>query len=293
MRPHLAYLISLYFHLSLMWLLAAADDAWLPAYAVRSGRALPEVSQAARAQWSPPVIDSRMHHPQPSSVAMAEVAINEPKDVPPELPPTNLDADQRIVLHPPVEELLRRRTTRSVAVAEAPFAEFVADVRDETAPEADGRPMPQLLWGPIPEQEVVAPEPPSQPQAALMERAPAPTAPVLEPGAAPRDAIGANAPSGAQTDRDPKPLPSNPEPVYPEELRRIGIGGSVLLRVVIRPDGFVERVTVERSSGYPALDQSSVTAVQQWRFEPARRGGVPVHFEVRVPITFTIRQTAR
>jgi protein TonB len=290
MRPPLAYLLSLCFHLSLMWLIAAADDAWLPGFAVRSGHSQPADSQAARARWSPPVLDSRLHSAAPVPVAIAMIPIPDAPERPPELPMTVLNADQRVVLHPPVEELLRRRTSRSVSVAEAPFAEFVTDVRPETTPEEDGRTLPPLHWGPIPEEQITAPESfDGQPQ--VSERIPAPSAPVFEPGNAPRDAIGSKASSGAVTDQNPQKLPANPEPAYPEDLRRLRIGGTVMLRVVIRPDGFVERVTVEKSSGHAALDDSSVAAVQKWRFEPARRGGVPVRFEVRVPITFAIRQS--
>lgn len=49
---------------------------------------------------------------------------------------------------------------------------------------------------------------------------------------------------------------------YPEEARRKNLTGSLLLSVVLRPDGSVHKVQVRRSSGEQALDDAAVRIVQ-------------------------------
>jgi protein TonB len=47
-------------------------------------------------------------------------------------------------------------------------------------------------------------------------------------------------------------------------------------------------VTLDRSSGESALDESALEAVRTWRFEPARRNGVPVRAWAIVPVEFKL-----
>ena len=48
---------------------------------------------------------------------------------------------------------------------------------------------------------------------------------------------------------------------------------------------------VERSSGYPRLDEAAVAVVRdRWRFVPARRGEEALAAWVRVPISFERNQ---
>ncbi|MBI1394408.1 MAG: TonB family protein [Betaproteobacteria bacterium] len=49
---------------------------------------------------------------------------------------------------------------------------------------------------------------------------------------------------------------------YPEEAKRLGIYGTILLTVSIRADGSVERVEIDRSSGHPVLDRAARRIVQ-------------------------------
>lgn len=111
----------------------------------------------------------------------------------------------------------------------------------------------------------------------------------LESGEDDIDAIGANSPQGARVSQLPSRLPRNREPVYPEELRRQQIGGTVLLRVTISAEGAAEAVTLAKTSGYKALDDSALEAVRTWRFEPARLNKVAVRYTVKLPITFSVR----
>lgn len=55
------------------------------------------------------------------------------------------------------------------------------------------------------------------------------------------------------------------------------------------PEGEPVRWEVEESSGYDRLDEAALSAVERWRFEPARRGGRSVEAEVVVPMEFQLR----
>lgn len=81
---------------------------------------------------------------------------------------------------------------------------------------------------------------------------------------------------GALTDRD-----------YPAAAARVRAAGSVAIRFVVGPDGRVRDCRVDRSSGYPMLDELTCRlVVQRFRYEPARNAeGKPV--EDRTGTTFT------
>lgn len=49
---------------------------------------------------------------------------------------------------------------------------------------------------------------------------------------------------------------------YPSEARRLGLTGSLVLEVMLRPDGTVERARVLRPSPYPLLDEAALQLVQ-------------------------------
>ncbi len=80
----------------------------------------------------------------------------------------------------------------------------------------------------------------------------------------------------------------NPKPEYPDSARREGKEGRVILRVLVDERGRSRSVEVDRSSGNAALDQAAVTAVQHWRFSPARSGDTPVETWVKIPIDFQL-----
>jgi TonB family protein len=56
------------------------------------------------------------------------------------------------------------------------------------------------------------------------------------------------------------------EPKYPEDLRRLQIGGTVRLKVIISPRGSVE--SVEVLGGNPILADAAIKAVKQWVYTP-------------------------
>jgi len=81
----------------------------------------------------------------------------------------------------------------------------------------------------------------------------------------------------------------NPKPLYPQEARKKGYEGEVLLRVEVLSNGRVREIEVRRSSGHEVLDRSAIAAVKQWRFVPAKKGETPIPVWVNIPITFQLR----
>jgi protein TonB len=81
---------------------------------------------------------------------------------------------------------------------------------------------------------------------------------------------------------------SNPKPKYPGIATSRGWEGTVHLLVKVSAEGLSEEVTVQRSSGYDALDESAIEAVEKWKFIPAKRGNMAVSSSVIVPINFIL-----
>ena len=75
---------------------------------------------------------------------------------------------------------------------------------------------------------------------------------------------------------------------YTDEGRLRNLTGEVVLEIVVRGDGSVGDVKALQGLG-AGLDQRAMAAVRQWRFEPARRKGVPVDVIVEVAVEFTLR----
>ena len=81
----------------------------------------------------------------------------------------------------------------------------------------------------------------------------------------------------------------NPKPTYPRAARRAGRQGTVMLHVEVLADGHVDRIEIDKSSGYELLDDAAVEAVRRWRFVPAKRGKSSVRAWVRIPVEFNLR----
>jgi len=80
------------------------------------------------------------------------------------------------------------------------------------------------------------------------------------------------------------------DPVYPEQARRQGWEGRVVIRLEVLPSGVVGSINVERSSGYPLLDETAVQAGRNWRFVPATDAarGLPIPCTTTVPLVFRL-----
>lgn len=84
----------------------------------------------------------------------------------------------------------------------------------------------------------------------------------------------------------PRPTFRRP-PVYPPELKRAGISGTVVLQFVVRDDGTTTNIKVERSTN-PAFEEPAIRAVRKWRFQPGEKDGKAVNARVRIPIPFKV-----
>lgn len=80
----------------------------------------------------------------------------------------------------------------------------------------------------------------------------------------------------------------NPAPAYPAAARRLGEQGRVVLRVHVSADGLPRDIETATSSGSLRLDGAARSAVERWRFVPARQGEQAVAAWVLVPLTFTL-----
>lgn len=76
------------------------------------------------------------------------------------------------------------------------------------------------------------------------------------------------------------------EPEYPEEARRQGIQGEVVLNVNIDPDGAVQEI--KWVNGPPLLAQAATDAVKQWRFKPQTANGHRVAMKTMVTLNFRL-----
>jgi protein TonB len=71
----------------------------------------------------------------------------------------------------------------------------------------------------------------------------------------------------AKSEKSGRKLVHKVEPIYPQDLKRLNIGGTVKLDVQISPRGSVERVQIV--GGNPILADSAARAVKQWQYEPS------------------------
>lgn len=82
---------------------------------------------------------------------------------------------------------------------------------------------------------------------------------------------------------------NNPRPEYPRTAREAGWEGTVVLQVMVLPDGTAGNVTLHKTSGHSILDEAALAAVKGWLFIPAMDGNFPIKSVVRMPVRFDLR----
>ena len=88
----------------------------------------------------------------------------------------------------------------------------------------------------------------------------------------------------------PKMIPSSMvQPVYPEQEKKAGIEGFILLGVEVAADGTVASIKPEQEvPNHPAFTASAMAAVGKWRFEPAQKDGEAIACSVNIPVRFAL-----
>jgi protein TonB len=73
-------------------------------------------------------------------------------------------------------------------------------------------------------------------------------------------------------------------PSYPPEALAQKLHGTVVLQIVVAPDGTVSDLKIVR--GYFLLGQAAVAAVKQWRFQPYTLNGHAAATQTAITVTF-------
>jgi TonB family protein len=100
----------------------------------------------------------------------------------------------------------------------------------------------------------------------------------------------ADKPVKATGDIKPPKIIKMVQPVYPEEARKQGIEGMVILEATADANGKVQKVNVLRGVG--GLNQAAMDAVKQWTYEPMIINGKPMPVVFTVTVRFTLKDKA-
>lgn len=102
----------------------------------------------------------------------------------------------------------------------------------------------------------------------------APQAPVTPPVSAAAQSVGS----------------THTTPPYPEQERRLGVSGSVVLHISISATGAITAATVVQSSGNAELDSTAVAWVMShWKYKPALASGTPVASETQAKVVYDLK----
>jgi periplasmic protein TonB len=78
-----------------------------------------------------------------------------------------------------------------------------------------------------------------------------------------------------------------PDPEFTEEARRAKHQGTVILALIVGPDGRTRDIRVIRKLGM-GLDEKAVETARQWKFNPALKDGKPVAVAINIEVDFTL-----
>lgn len=136
---------------------------------------------------------------------------------------------------------------------------------------------------PVPAETFAAPAPPPEP---------APAAPLAAPPAPPPPPAPVPAPAPPQRKLIPATaVRYTAEPPFevPRASRRAGEHGTVVLRVVVSAQGLPLQISVQRSSGFPRLDEQALWAMRQARFQPYTEDGRALEVEALAPVEYPLQ----
>jgi TonB family protein len=185
----------------------------------------------------------------------------------------------------------RSATTRAVATGDAGFAADRTRVAQRTGPQANVD--SGFASAPAPATRRAEPRTSDSsgfgvnaPGAAPQTSAPREVAATGFADAAPPPRTASRVAAPQHVDRSVE-VTYKPQPQYTDEARQLRIEGEVLLEVEFTAEGLVRVLRVARGLGH-GLDDMACRAVQQIRFNPALRNGVPVTSRTSVNIVFRL-----
>jgi TonB family protein len=90
----------------------------------------------------------------------------------------------------------------------------------------------------------------------------------------------------------PQPITQG-KPSYTPAAMRARIEGTARVTCIVEVDGTVSGARITRSlDAVNGLDEEAIKAVNEWRFKPGMRNGVPVRVQVAIDVQFSLRGPA-
>ena len=86
-------------------------------------------------------------------------------------------------------------------------------------------------------------------------------------------------------------ITAKPDPVYTREARRAGVQGIVTLKLLLLPDGKLDRIKVVRGLPY-GLTENAIRAACEVKFKPAVKAGNPVAQWVTIQYGFQLANSS-
>lgn len=181
---------------------------------------------------------------------------------------------------------------RHVRLTDIALAPRAARPSSAAAPVAASAPVPvdapPTITDEPPVREAFGPGVPGVPDAVsgLGDGAGLVTGAPLEPAPAPPAPVADRKPVRLHAGIDPPRKVADRAPLYPAAARSAGVRGIVIIEATVDTQGAVVDTRVLRS--VPMLDEAALSAVRQWRYEPARLNGAPTAVLITVTVNFTL-----
>lgn len=77
--------------------------------------------------------------------------------------------------------------------------------------------------------------------------------------------------------------------VHPEEMRRLGMEGEVIMGFFVEPNGVISGVTVVKSLTKEFDDEAKRLVRNMPYWIPGKKNGVPVRYRMTMPINFKVK----
>jgi periplasmic protein TonB len=208
-----------------------------------------------------------------------------------------------IVLHAGIGWALTQVQPTKLIVGDiAPMqVSFVEADRPQAPQESPAQPEPPQTDPAPPLESMIQPPAPDLPPPVFPVPAPKPTSPPAKakpavPNPPTQAAPPTSAPHGQAAVAGPRTVTDaqvgyldRPSPIYPSRSRRANEQGTVLVRVLVDTGGRPTQVSIQQSSGHPALDESALSALRAARFRPFIDGGIAQAVWVIAPIKFSMQ----